>query len=267
MCNCSSRQRVVWLKGVTPIAAWWRITGDITVFTPTWTAATTELTVSVHTQYCFFPSPSSPSSLSCSAEKNWNKYWAPSIYHYSGWGISADCLWQVSTWHRCDLWPLTPQSPPDCGWEVAFQYDALALPCDSGKQITPWNGLLLAPGHLLWGWRTLKILGIVGGEGCKLILRNELRFLSKPKYKALLGSTSPQWGWRVAWINMSTEAASLQVNVSPLWHTYTCGKPFQGKTDITFVILTHFLEYNLSSSTNVRKKTCLVGEQIGEWEV
>lgn len=185
---------MLWLKEITPVAAWWWITGNITVFTPIWTAATTELKISVHIQYCFFPPPALPSSLSRSAEKIWNKYWAPSIYHYSGWGISADGLWKVSMWYHHDLWPLTPQSPPDCPWLRS----GLPVWCSC---ITLW---FRETDHSLewalpcaWSFTVrLKDTEDAGYSGWREMQTDlkEQKLLSKPKYKAPLGSTSPQRG-------------------------------------------------------------------------
>lgn len=56
------------------------------------------------------------------------------------------------------------------------------------------------------------MLGIVGGEGCKLILRDELRFLSKHGTKFSQAPLPPDNGG----INISAEVASFLVNVSPL---------------------------------------------------
>lgn len=112
----------------------------------------------------------------------------------------------VASEYMIPLWPL----PFDSTVTFIFltkkkcsstcQYNRFALPCVLGRQITPWNGLLLTPGHLLWGWRTLKTLGLVGGEGGKMILKDELT-----RYKAKLsGLHFPWWGWKVSCISQQT---------------------------------------------------------------
>lgn len=151
-------------------------------------------------------------------------------------------------------------------WSSTCPYDLFALLHILGRQITLWNRLLLTLGHLLWGWRTLRMLGIVGGEGCKTILKDDLKYPSKQGTKqSSSGSTSPDEDGRCP-RSVFLLTDSLLVNVSLFWHRYTYGKPVQGKVEITVATYSQAMEDNFASSA-IQKQNSWVGEEIGERKV
>lgn len=200
MCNCSSKYRVVWLEGVTRLQHGDEELGTSLSF-PHLDCSYNTASVSVHA-HPYHPLFFSSILILFSSIQCWkNLRQKLSTLHISLKQMRNFSWVSVASEYVIPLWSLPLDSTVTSRflikmkWSSTCQYDLFALPCVLGRQITQitlWNGLLLTPGHLLWCWRTLKLLGIVGGEGCKMTLKDELKFPSKQGTKqSSLGSTCP----------------------------------------------------------------------------